>query len=114
VRKVLASHIEKGLPIHLAVNSIHLFNANSLFFCVFPSGCLKINDNTGIAGKKVLSLGDYIFDAVLLVFRASEEILGCYSPPKEPLSNLLGASTETVFCRIAIQTTKGRSIVRAT
>jgi len=73
---VLATHIEEGLPIHLAVNSIHLLNVNSLSFCVFPSGCLEINDKTGIAGKKAVSLGDNIFDAVLLVFRACEEILG--------------------------------------
>jgi len=72
---VLASHIEEGLPIHLAVNSIYLLNVNSLFFGVFPSGCLEINDKTGIASKKALSLGNNIFDAVLLVLGACEEIL---------------------------------------
>ena len=66
MRKVLASHIEEDLPIHLAVNSIHLLNVNSLFFSVLPSGCLKINDKTGIAGKKALALGHNIFDAVLM------------------------------------------------
>jgi len=79
---VLASHIEEGLSIHLAVNSIHLYNVNSLFLCVSHRGCLEINDMMDIAGKKPLSLGDNIFDAVLLVFRACDEILGCHSPPK--------------------------------
>jgi len=114
MRKVLASHIEEGLPIHLAVNSIHLLNVNSLFFCVLPSGCLEINDKTGILSKKALSLGDNIFDAVLFVFQACEEILRCHSPAKQPLANLLGASTEMVFCHIAVQTTRGRRRLRAT
>jgi len=99
MKEVLASDIEEGLPIYLMVISIYLLNVNSLFFCLFPSACLDINNKRGIAGKKALSLCDNSFDAVLLVFKACEEILGCHSPPKQPLSTRLGASMETVtFC----------------
>jgi len=81
--------MEEDLAIDLRVNSIHLLKDNSLIFGVFPSGCLVINDKMGIAGQKGLSLGDNIFDAVLLVFWACDEILGCHSPAKEPVSNVL-------------------------
>jgi len=60
--------VEEGVPIHLAVNTIHILKDNSLFFCLFPSGCLEINDMMGNVGKKALALGDNIFHAVLLVF----------------------------------------------
>jgi len=108
VRKVLASHIEEALPIDLAVNCMHLLQFNSWFFCGFPRGGLEINDKTCIAGRKGLSLADNIFDPVLLVFWAYEEILRCHSPPNQPLSNLFGTSTKTVFCCIAIKSTRGR------
>src|SRR5713101_3307663 len=114
VREVLAGHVEESPSVHLMVNSIHLLKVNSLFLCIFPSSRLKIDDKTSIASKKALSLRNNVFNAVLLVFRACEEILGGHSPPKQSLANLLGASTETVFPCITVDPTGGRCRVRTT
>jgi len=62
-----------------------------MFFSVLPTGCLEINDKMEIPGKKALALGNNIFDAVPLVFRACEEILGIMAQPssRSPISWVL-------------------------